>query len=67
MSLERTVLLVVGVIVLVSVLLAAFHSIYWLWITGLMGAHLIQASFTGICPVVRTLKSMGYESRPGFS
>ena len=25
-----------------------------------MGAHLIQASFTGMCPVVRTLKKLGF-------
>jgi cytochrome c biogenesis protein ResB len=49
------------------VLLGVFHSIYWLWITALLGAHLVQASFTGFCPVVRTLKSMGYESKPSFS
>lgn len=66
MSIERTILLVVGVVVLGSVLLAAFHSIAWLWVTGLMGAHLIQASFTGMCPVVMVLKRMGLSSRPAF-
>ncbi|GGK55745.1 YgaP family membrane protein [Salinarimonas ramus] len=66
MSIERTILLVVGVIVLGSVLLAAFHSINWLWLTGAMGAHLIQASFTGMCPVVMALKRMGLPSRPSF-
>jgi hypothetical protein len=67
MSLERAILLVVGATVLITVLLGVFHSIYWLWITALLGAHLVQASFTGFCPVVRTLKSMGYESKPSFS
>ena len=67
MSLERAILLVVGSIVVVTVLLGVSHSLNWLWITGLLGAHLVQASFTGFCPVVRTLKSMGYQSRPSFS
>jgi hypothetical protein len=67
MSLERAILLVVGSIVVVTVLLAVYHSLAWLWITGLLGAHLVQASFTGFCPVVRTLKSMGYESKPSFT
>jgi hypothetical protein len=67
MSLERAILLVVGSIVLVTVLLGVYHSLAWLWITGLLGAHLVQASFTGFCPVVRTLKSMGYESKPSFT
>lgn len=67
MSVERAVLLIVGVVVLVSALLAVWHSIYWLWLTGLMGAHLIQASFTGMCPVVMTLKKMGLATRAGFT
>lgn len=67
MSLERMVLLIVGVVVLGSLLLGIYHSPYWFWVTGLMGAHLIQASFTGMCPVVRTLKAMGVPEKAGFA
>jgi hypothetical protein len=67
MTIERAILLVVGVVVLGSVLLAVYHSMNWLWLTGLMGAHLVQASFTGMCPVVMALKRMGLASRPAFS
>jgi Protein of unknown function (DUF2892) len=67
MSLERAILLVVGVVVLASVLLAVYHNINWLWVTGLMGAHLIQASFTGMCPVVALLKKMGLQQKAGFA
>lgn len=66
MTLERTILLVVGIVVLGSVLLGVYHSRNWFWVTGLMGAHLIQASFTGMCPVVRTLRSMGFKEVSGF-
>ena len=66
MTIERAILLVVGIVVLGSVLLAFFVNPMWLWLTGAMGAHLIQASFTGLCPVVRTLKRMGLSSRPAF-
>jgi Protein of unknown function (DUF2892) len=66
MTIERSILLVVGSVVLISVLLAVYQSLDWLWLTGLMGAHLIQASFTGLCPVVRLLKRMGLPSRPAF-
>jgi hypothetical protein len=31
-----------------------------------MGAHLVQASFTGMCPVVAMLKKLGLPERPGF-
>jgi hypothetical protein len=67
MSLERMILLVVGTVVLGSVLLGVYHSPTWFWVTGLMGAHLIQASFTGMCPVVRMLKSMGIPEKAGFA
>ncbi|BBK38537.1 sulfurtransferase [Allostella sp. ATCC 35155] len=66
MSVERAILLIVGVVVLASVLLAVYHSPNWLWLTGLMGAHLIQASVTGMCPVVMTLKRLGLPARAGF-
>ena len=67
MSIERSTLLIVGIIVLGSVLLAVYHNINWLWVTGIMGAHLIQASFTGVCPVVMMLKKLGVPEKAGFA
>jgi len=66
MTIERMILLVVGVVVLGSVLLGVYHSLNWLWLAGLMGLHLIQASFTGLCPVVMALKRIGLPSKPAF-
>jgi hypothetical protein len=31
-----------------------------------MGAHLAQAAFTGMCPVVMVLRKMGLPERGGF-
>jgi hypothetical protein len=67
MSVERAILLTVGLLIILSVLLAVYHSLNWLWLTGLLGAHLVQASFTGLCPVVMTLKRMGLPTRAGFA
>ena len=66
MTLERTILLVVGIIVLGSAMLGVYHTSNWFWVTGVMGFHLIQASFTGMCPVVRTLRAMGLREVAGF-
>ncbi|MFC4352943.1 YgaP-like transmembrane domain [Fodinicurvata halophila] len=66
MSLERMILLIVGLVVVASVLLAVYVNLNWLWLTGLMGAHLIQAAFTGLCPVVALLKRLRMPQRPGF-
>ncbi len=67
MTVERAILLIVGMIVIGSALLAAFVSPNWLWLTGIMGAHLVQASFTGICPVVMALKKLGLPTKAGFA
>lgn len=67
MSVERAVLLTVGLVVIASVLLAVYHSQNWLWLTGILGAHLVQASFTGLCPVVIALKRFGLPTRAGFA
>jgi hypothetical protein len=67
MSVERAILLVVGMVVLGSLLLGIYHSPNWFWVTGLMGLHLVQASFTGMCPVVRLLKKLGLPQRAGFA
>ncbi len=65
MTVERAILLTVGGLIIVSVLLAV--NINWLWLTGILGAHLVQASFTGMCPVVMMFKRLGLPSKPGFT
>jgi hypothetical protein len=67
MSLERMILLVVGLIVVASTVLGVLHSPGWLWVTGIMGLHLVQAAFTGMCPVVAVLKKLGLPERAGFA
>ncbi|GAA0782982.1 DUF2892 domain-containing protein [Roseibium denhamense] len=67
MTVERGILLVVGALVLASVLLAVYSNLNWLWLTGLLGAHLMQASVTGFCPVVMALKKLGLPQKAGFS
>jgi hypothetical protein len=67
MTVERGILLIVGSLIIVTVLLGVYHNLNWLWVTGLLGAHLIQASFTGMCPVVMMLKKVGLPSKAGFA
>jgi len=40
---ERIVRIVAGSFVLISLLLAHFHSPYWLWFTGFVGLNLFQS------------------------
>ena len=66
MTLERAILFIVGIIVLGSVVLGLYHSPNWFWVTALMGLHLIQASFTSVCPVVMTLRAIGFKEVAEF-
>jgi hypothetical protein len=52
-----------GVMILVSITLAYLISLQWLWLTVFVGANLLQAAFTGFCPLARVLRAMG--QRPG--
>jgi hypothetical protein len=55
-----------GVFVLASLLLAQYHSPYWLWFTAFVGANMLQASFTGFCPLARILKRLGAPAGAAF-
>mgnify|MGYP001822676764 CR=1 FL=1 len=63
MSIDRSVMLFAGVVILASVLLSQLHHVYWLFLTAFVGANLLQASITGFCPLVKVLKAFG--SKPG--
>ncbi len=66
MTIEKIVFRVAGSIILVSVLLAAVHSKGWLFLTAIVGANMIQASFTGLCPLAMLLEKMGKQYGSAF-
>ncbi len=63
MSIDRFVMAFAGAVILISLALAQFGSPYWLWITAFVGANMLQASFTGFCPLALILKKVGV--KPG--
>jgi hypothetical protein len=66
MSVERIVLAVAGSFILLSVLLAIYVNVNWLWFTAFVGANLLQSAFTGFCPMAIVLKKLGREAGPAF-
>ncbi|HOC56906.1 MAG TPA: DUF2892 domain-containing protein [Verrucomicrobiota bacterium] len=48
-----------GSFILLSLLLAHYHSHYWLWFTAFVGLNLIQSSFANICPLELILSKLG--------
>ncbi|MEJ2654638.1 MAG: DUF2892 domain-containing protein [Acidihalobacter sp.] len=63
MSIDRIVLAFAGVVILASLVLAHLYSPNWLWLTAFIGANILQASFTGFCPLAIILKTVG--AKPG--
>lgn len=66
MNIDRVVMAFAGTIVLLTVVLAAIHSTYWLFFTAFVGANLFQAAFSGFCPLAILLKKMGVASGTAF-
>lgn len=66
MNIDRWVLRFAGIVVLLSLMLSQWHSVYWLWVTAFVGLNLLQSSFTGFCPLAIILKKMGGQSKPAF-
>ncbi len=48
-----------GSFILISLLLAHYHSPNWLWFTAFVGFNLLQSSFTRFCPLEIILKRVG--------
>ncbi|MEO6986650.1 MAG: DUF2892 domain-containing protein [Paralcaligenes sp.] len=66
MNIDRIVLAFAGSVVLVSVALGHFISPWWLLLTALVGANLLQSAFTGFCPLVKILRALGARSGSAF-
>ncbi|GAA0575464.1 DUF2892 domain-containing protein [Caenispirillum bisanense] len=68
MSIDRVVLAFAGTVVLLTVAAALFAGITWaLWITGFVGLNMLQAAFTGFCPLAIVLKKLGVKPGEAFS
>ena len=63
MTVERYLRGIAGAFVLISILLAHYHSSYWLLFTGFVGLNLLQSAFTNWCPMMTILKELGAESQ----
>jgi len=58
-TVDKLVFRIAGIFVLASLFLAQLHSPYWLWFTAFVGANMLQASFTGFCPMAKILAKLG--------
>jgi hypothetical protein len=56
---NRIVRGVAGSFVLISLLLAVYVNINWLWFTAFVGANLLQSSLTRWCLMDKILEKLG--------
>jgi hypothetical protein len=59
MTIERTLRLMAGFFVLLSLVLAHYVSPWWLLFTAFVGLNLFQSGFTNWCPAMWFLERMG--------
>ena len=56
---ERTIRAIAGTFILISILLAVYVNLNWLWFTAFVGANLLQSSLTKWCLMEDILKKLG--------
>ncbi len=66
MTLDRSIFLFAGIMVILSVLLTTFVSPYFVWFTVFIGANLVRSSLTGWCPAATVFKKLGVKSGCAF-
>lgn len=59
MNVDRAVMAFAGSVVLISLVLAQLVSPWWLLLAAFVGLNLLQASFTGFCPLAMILRKFG--------
>ena len=66
MSMDRLILAIAGTFIIASIAMSHYHSPYWLFFTGFVGANMLQASFSGWCPMVMFLSKAGVKKGVAF-
>ena len=59
MTVERALRLMAGLVILISLALAHYHSQNWLWLTAFVGLNLLQSAFTNWCPAMTIFRALG--------
>jgi len=56
---ERIIRAIAGIFILISLLLAIYVNINWLWFTAFVGINLLQSSITKWCFLAQILEKFG--------
>ena len=58
---NRMIRAIAGTFILLSLLLAIYVNINWLWFTAFVGANLLQSSITQWCLMEVILEKLGFK------
>lgn len=59
MTIERILRGAAGFFILVSLALAYYVNMKWMWFTAFVGLNLLQSAFTNWCPMITILEKAG--------
>jgi len=65
-NVDRAVFAFAGSVVLGSLALGLLVSPYWFLLTAFVGLNMLQAAFSGFCPLAIVLRRLGLKSGPAF-
>lgn len=67
MHIDRLVFALSGALILLCIALSYLFSSRWLIGAAFVGLNMVQAGFTGMCPVAMTLRKLGFKSDSVFA
>lgn len=67
MNIDRFVFAFAGTVVLLGLVLATLYSTWWLLLPAFVGLNMLQAAFTGFCPLAIILKKSGVKPGCAFN
>ena len=66
MNIDRFVFAFAGIMILLSLVLGYTVSPYWLLLAAFVGLNMLQAAFTGFCPLAMILRKLGVAPGAAF-
>jgi hypothetical protein len=66
MNIDRFVFAFAGIMILLSLVLGYAVSPYWLLLAAFVGLNMLQAAFTGFCPLAMILRKLGVAPGAAF-
>jgi len=66
MNIDKTVFAFAGAMILASLALGILLHPYWLALAGFVGLNMLQAAFSGFCPLAIILKKIGLKPGKAF-